>query len=102
MRSNMNDALKNVNEAESRKQEMDLEISRELDKIRHSLYNKLNRMVEDMKNHQTYQRGEALKLQQEISILKKDKLDLYQRVTDLQRKISDMEMTIGQEYDKYR
>jgi uncharacterized protein YlxW (UPF0749 family) len=98
----MNDALKNVKETESRKQELDLEIAREIDKIKHNLYDKLNKMVEDIKNHQSYQRGEALKLQQEISILKKDKLDLYQKVTDLQRKISDMEMTIGQDYDKYK
>ncbi len=102
IRSQMNEALKNVKETESRKQELDLEISREIDKIKHGLYDKLNKMVEDMKNHQTYQRGEALKLQQEISILKKDKLDLYQKVTDLQRKIADMEMTIGQDYDKFR
>ncbi len=102
IRSQMNDGLKNVKETESRKQELDLEIAREIDKIKHNLYDKLNKMVEDVKNHQGYQRGEALKLQQEISILKKDKLDLYQKVTDLQRKISDMEMTIGQDYDKYR
>jgi uncharacterized protein YlxW (UPF0749 family) len=98
----MNDALKNVKETDSRKQELDLEIAREIDKIKHSLYDKLNKLVEDTKSHQSYQRGEALKLQQEISILKKDKLDLFQKVTDLQRKISDMELTIGQDYDKYR
>ena len=98
----MNEALKNVKDTELKKEELESEISREIDRIKHSLYDKLAKMVEDMKNHQTYQRGEALKLQQEISILKKEKLDLYQRVTDLQRKISDMEMTIGQDYDKLR
>ena len=57
-------------------------------------------MLDEMKNHQSNQRAEALKLQQEISILKKEKLDLYQRVTELQRRISDMEITIGQDYAK--
>ena len=55
-------------------------------------------MFDELKNHQMYQRAQALKHQQELSILKKEKLDLYQRVTDLQRKISDMENTIGQEF----
>jgi len=53
-----------------------------------------------LKVHQSGQRSEALKIQQEISILKKEKLDLYQRVTDLQRKLNDMEVTVGQEVYK--
>lgn len=52
-------------------------------------------MLDALKDHQLTQRADALKLQQEISILKKEKLELYQRVTELQRKISDMETTIG-------
>jgi uncharacterized protein YlxW (UPF0749 family) len=54
-------------------------------------------MVDDLKGHQHGQRADALKLQQEISILKKEKLELYQRVTDLQRRIADMEVVIGQD-----
>jgi predicted nucleic acid-binding Zn-ribbon protein len=98
----MNDALKSVGDTKLRKDELESDIGKEIDRIKHDLYNKLNRMVDDLKNHQTYQRGEALKLQQEISILKKEKLDLYQRVTDLQRKISDMELMIGQDFDRLR
>ena len=43
------------------------------------------------------QQSDALKLQQEISTLKKEKLDLYQKVNELQKRIGDMEMTIGQD-----
>lgn len=57
-------------------------------------------MFDDLKNHQMNQKSSALKLQQEISILKKEKLDLYQKTTDLQRKISDMENTIGHDFQK--
>ena len=38
---------------------------------------------------------QKLKLQQELSILKKEKLDLYQKTTEMQRRISDMENIIG-------
>ena len=34
---------------------------------------------------------------QDISTLKKEKLDLYQKINDLQKRIQDMEMTIGQD-----
>ncbi len=54
-------------------------------------------MLESLRNHQGDQKAENLKLQQELSILKKEKLDLYQRTTSLQRRISDMENTIGQD-----
>jgi len=75
-------------------------ISRELEKIKHEFLDKLSRIFDELKNHQMNQKGSALKLQQEISILKKEKLDLYQKTTDLQRKISDMEITIGQDFQK--
>lgn len=54
-------------------------------------------MLESLKNHQSEQKANNLKSQQEISILKKEKLDLYQKTTSLQRRISDMENTIGYE-----
>ena len=76
---------------------MDNYIHRELEKIKHELFEKLQRMFEDLRNHQQGQKANGLKLQQEISILKKEKLDLYQKTTDLQKRISDMENTIGQD-----
>jgi predicted nucleic acid-binding Zn-ribbon protein len=96
----MNEEKSVVDNTKQKKEDLDTNITRELEKIRHDLYDKLNRMLDDMKNHQSNQRGEALKLQQEISILKKEKLELYTRVTDTQRRISDMEITIGQDYAK--
>ena len=82
---------------ESQKQEADVVINNEIDMIRKELYTKLNSMLDSLKNHQTQQQGDALKLQQEISTLKKEKLDLYQKINELQKRIQDMEMTIGQD-----
>jgi len=78
-----------------RKDELDTSIQRETEKIKHELFDKLQRMFEDLKNHQMNQKGSALKLQQEISILKKEKLDLYQKTTEVQKRIKEMENTIG-------
>ncbi len=100
LRLTMNDEIRTVTETKTRKEELDSNITRDLEKIRHELYDKLNRMLDDLKTHQMNQRADALKLQQEISILKKEKLELYQRVTDLQRRIADMEVTIGQDFEK--
>lgn len=57
----------------------------------------LSRMKDSLNEFQNMKRTDGLKFQQEISILKKEKLELYQRITDLQKRISDMEFTIGQE-----
>ncbi len=96
----MNDEKNDVDVTKSKREELDTYITRDLEKIKHELNDKLFRMIEDMKNHQSNQRAEALKIQQEISILKKEKLELYQRVTDMQRRISDMEITVGQDFDR--
>ena len=61
------------------------------------LYTKLNSMLDQLKKHQIQQQANALKLQQEISMLKKEKLDLYQKINEMQKRIQDMEMTIGQD-----
>ena len=76
---------------------MEVEISNEIDLIRKELYSKLNGMLDALREHQLTQQSDALKLQQEISTLKKEKLDLYQKVNELQKRIGDMEMTIGQD-----
>ena len=97
LRGNMNDEKNSVDSTKSAKDSLDTYLTRELEKVRHETYDKLNRMIDDMKNHQNNQRAEALKVQQQISILKKEKLELYQRVTEMQGRISDMETTVGQD-----
>lgn len=93
----MRDCENSVKDTKMRKDELDVTITNEVDKIRKDLYGKLNGMLEDLRTHQSNQRSEALKLQQEISILKKEKLDLYQKINEVQKRIGDMELTIGQD-----
>ncbi len=86
-----------ASDVESQRQEVDVNINHEIDIIRKELYIKLNSLLDQLKAHQIQQQAEALKLQQDISTLKKEKLDLYQKINELQKRIQDMEMTIGQD-----
>lgn len=60
-------------------------------------------MLNSLREHQNNQQADALKLNQEISMLKKEKLDLYQKqkINELQKRITDMEMTIGQDINAF-
>lgn len=91
----MNEQIKGLLEAKCKKDDFDISIQRELEKIRLELFDKLVRMFQDLKSFQMNQKSQMLSLQREISLLKKEKLDLYQKTTELQRKISDMETIIG-------
>ena len=97
MRITLTEQVKSLNETKIKKDDLDTYITRELEKIKHEMFEKLQRLFEDLKVHQQGQKASGLKLQQEISILKKEKLDLYQKTTDLQKRITDMENTIGQD-----
>ena len=91
------ECITSAGNTESQRQEVDVNINHEIDIIRKELYTKLNSMLEKLKDYQIKQQADALKLQQEISTLKKEKLDLYQKINELQKRIQDMEMTIGQD-----
>ena len=91
------DCKTTAGDTESQRQEVDVNINHEIDIIRKELYTKLNSMLAQLKQHQINQQADALKLQQEISTLKKEKLDLYQKINELQKRIQDMEMLIGQD-----
>ena len=95
------DCKANSSDTKSRKDEMEVEISNEVELIRKDLYSKLNGMLNALRDHQTSQQSDSLKLQQEISMLKKEKLDLYQKINELQKRITDMELTIGQDINAF-
>lgn len=99
---NMNtDCKKQSTDTKDRKEEMATSITNEVDIIRKELYSKLNDMLNSLREHQNNQQADALKLNQEISMLKKEKLDLYQKINELQKRITDMEMTIGQDINAF-
>ena len=91
------DCKTSAGDTESQRQEVDVNINHELDIIRKELYTKLNSMLDQLKQHQINQQADALKLQQEISTLKNEKLKKKKKINELQKRIQDMEMTIGQD-----
>ena len=95
------DCKKQSTDTKDRKEEMATSITNEVDIIRKELYSKLNDMLNSLREHQNNQQADALKLNQEISMLKKEKLDLYQKINELQKRITDMEMTIGQDINAF-
>ena len=97
LRVSLTEQVRSITDTRIKKEDLDVYINREQEKIKHELFEKLQKMFDILKVHQAGQKTEILKMQQEISILKKEKLDLYQKTTDLQRKIADMESTIGEE-----
>lgn len=89
-------------DTKTQKDELDADINNEVEGIKNELYAKLHSMIDSLKDHQISQQGEALKINQEIATLKKEKLDLYQKINELQKRITDMEMTIGQDPNPFQ
>lgn len=96
---NLNKIMINTKEDTERldqaKKEMNNNLIATVNNIQTELTNKLNNILEKLKQHQLNQRADGLKLQQEISHLKKEKLHLYQHITEIQKKIADVENIIG-------
>jgi predicted nucleic acid-binding Zn-ribbon protein len=57
----------------------------------------LQRMQEEVKKHFSQQKAETTRLQQHVMTLKGEKTALQQQVLGLQRRIQDLEESIGSE-----
>ena len=95
LRENMQDSKNRTGICDQSKKEMNDYMIAQMQKIREELNAKLHNIMENLKTHQINQRSEGLKLQQEISHLKKEKLQLLQQMTDISKRINDMENIIG-------
>ncbi len=95
LRKLMDEAKGNTDKIENAKKDMNNWLISTMNNIQTELNGKLHSVLDKLKHHQMNQRTEGLKLQQEISHLKKEKLQLYQQITDIQKRISDMENIIG-------
>lgn len=83
------------------KNEMNTWLINVFNTIQNDVNNKLSHVVEKLKSHQIDKRQEGIRLQQDISLLKKEKLLLYQQISDVTKRIEDTETIIG--YDaKYK
>ncbi len=63
--------------------------------VRESLLQELGKVEEDMNKHFSSQKNENVKLVQQIISLKTEKTSLQNQLIALQRRISDLEMQVG-------
>lgn len=95
LRKQMDETKGNTDKIDAAKKDMNNWLISTMNTIQTELNAKLHSTLDKLKQHQLNQRAEGLKLQQEISHLKKEKLQLYQQITDIQKRIADMENIIG-------
>lgn len=95
IKSKMDETKMTTEKIDSDKKEMNINLTSNLNNIQTELNAKLHGTFDKLKQHQLNQRAEGLKMQQKISHLKKEKLQLLQQITDIQKRIHDMEVIIG-------
>ena len=64
--------------------------------VRKNLQDEANRVSDDLKKNLSGQKTENQKLQNQISILKQEKTQLQQNLLGLQRRIGELELSIGE------
>lgn len=95
LKSKMDETKMTTEKIDSDKKEMNINLTSNINNIQTELNAKLHGTFDKLKQHQLNQRAEGLKMQQKISHLKKEKLQLLQQITDIQKRIHDMEVIIG-------
>ena len=86
---------KEIQTLRSEKETLDDTLTRKAQEIRKSLTNDVLKAEEDMKKSYLAQKNENNKLQQQITTLKTEKTNLQQHLLDLQRRTSELELSIG-------
>ena len=76
----MKNQIESLNETKSEKDNLDTASVSSLEALKKSLQSNLKAFVEDVKKYQVDQKQNSMSLQQEISMLKKDKMNLYQKI----------------------
>mmetsp|Transcript_71729 Transcript_71729/g.83395 ORF Transcript_71729/g.83395 Transcript_71729/m.83395 type:complete len:165 (-) Transcript_71729:86-580(-) len=93
----MNFHKKEVQVLKSEKDTLESVLSMKTQDVKKTLTNELMRIDEEMKRHFQHQKAENARLQQQITALKGEKTALQQQLLGLQRRISELEMQVGNE-----
>lgn len=93
----MNFHKKEVQILRSEKDTLENVLNMKTQDVRKSLMNEIYRVEEEMKRHFAHQKAENNRLQQQINQLKGEKTALHQQLLALQRRISELELQVGQD-----
>jgi chromosome segregation ATPase len=91
----MNFHKKEVQILRSEKDTLENVLNMKTQDVRKSLMNEIYRVEEEMKRHFAHQKAENNRQQQQINQLKGEKTALQQQLLALQRRISELELQVG-------
>ena len=96
----MNTHKNEVSHLKSEKDSIQEQLKSKHHEVKNTLIQDLNKVEEEMKKHFSHQKAENLRLQQQISQLKTEKTVLHSQLITLQRRITDLEMQVGNDEEK--
>lgn len=91
----MNSHKKDCNCLENEKETVKKQLKLKTHEVRANLLQELCKVEDDMKRHFTHQSNENGKLMQQLANLKAEKTALQNQLIALQRRITDLEMQVG-------
>jgi hypothetical protein len=97
----MNTHKKDVTSLKTEKDTLQELLQLKTREVKSTLLQELNKVEDEMKRHFSHQKAENSRLQQQISQLKTEKTVLQNQSISLQRRITDLEMQVGNDDVKY-
>ncbi len=97
----MNTHKKDVTSLKTEKDTLQEMLQLKAREVKSTLIQELNKVEDEMKRHFSHQKAENSRLQQQISQLKTEKTVLQNQLIALQRRITDLEMQVGNDDVKY-
>ena len=97
----MNGHKKDVNSLKNEKDTLQEILKLKTHEVKVNLLQELNKVEDEMKRHFSHQSSENSRLQQQIASLKAEKTALQNQLIALQRRISDLEMQVGNDDIKF-
>lgn len=91
----MNTHKKEVNDLKLEKDKLQDSLRKKTSEVKNTLIQELGKVEDEMKRHFAHQKSENTRLQQQITHLKTEKTTLQNQLIALHRRISDLEMQVG-------
>jgi chromosome segregation ATPase len=97
----MNEHKSDLSRLKNEKDSLQEALKNKTAEVRQTLLMELTKVEDDMKRHFSQQKSENQRLVQQIMNLKVEKTSLTNQLIALQRRISDLEMQVGNDDIKY-
>ncbi len=95
LKSDMDKLFLGIDALSKEKDDTDIFLDNEFNRHKQDLIGKIKTVQDSYRKQNEFQRKSTSKLQHELIILKKEKNELQQRITDTIRQINELEVAIG-------